>query len=157
MGILKKLALLTLAVILVLGCVKGGPRYTYEDVYVSYIVESTPKATGWRIAEYMIKDNYMEYRLIGWKDEVIMSGKGNISSQESINLGKTIVDSGFYGLADDMISRTSGITEEEAMAALSVDIDGYNKTVVIKPYEEQYVSGNIRKIVFEVKRLAQNL
>ena len=46
---------------------------------------------------------------------------------------------------------------DKPTARLRVVIDGRNKTVEFKPLVEDYLPGNLQKIISEVKRMTQHL
>jgi hypothetical protein len=146
-----------LATVLSLGCVRGGPRYTYDEVIIHFNIETPPTQGGWRYTEYKIQNNEVSSRYVGWDGESVREKKGTITDEQYRELGKKVVEAGVYGMADDMISRASGAPGEDAIAALHFSIDGHNKTITIKPYSEQYLAGNLRRILAEIRYMMQRI
>jgi len=142
---------------LVLGCVKGGPKYTYDDVNILINIESTPKQSNWHISEYKIENTEISFKKIGYDGVIIDQKKGKITENQVKDIGKKIVDAGIFELANNQISKTSGLPEEETMAVFKIKIDKYNKTISIKPYNEQYAPGNLRRVIAEVKGLMNRI
>lgn len=147
---------LILLALLVCGCTLAKKGHTYDVVDVHYAVVGGQKVSGYHSVEYLIKNNNVRYIAKDGEGAIVKNKSGQISDAAYKALGKTIVETGFFGLQGNLTRPNYG-DPDPAVGVFSVRIDDEDHVVRIEPYDEQYQSGNINKIVFMIKRLTQGL
>jgi hypothetical protein len=146
---------LTLALILALlvaGCTRHG--YDYKSVYVEYEVAGGIVPEDQFYKRYTVNGTEVTFSRGYLNGTVSYVRTQNISKADYEGLGKTVVDSGLFGMNGNFTKADAG-DPEKPTATITVVIDGKNKTMVFEPYVEEFMPGNVQKVIFEIRRLAQ--
>ena len=144
-----------LIIIIFLGCIKTSEKFTYDDVYVKFSIFGGSSASDWHRTEYILENNKISYIQIFKNGTVYYSDSGSVTDDEFKQLGREYVSLGIFKM-QDRFERTD-LMGPYPDAVLNVSIDGKRKNILIQPYTEDFSSGSIQKMVFNLKRLAQNL
>jgi hypothetical protein len=145
------------AVALALGCLTpSAMQFEYKEVYVKYTIAGGPVMPEQFLTEYVVNNTYVSYRRAYPNGTSSRFKEGIVGMDETRRLGETIVAAGVYGMSNEFTPKTV-IVGDEPNAVLNVIIDGRNKSIALKPYIEDFVPGNIQRVLFEVKNLAVKL
>ena len=159
-GRFKPFRVLFIAVLLVclsLGCLKQGSDFSYKRVFVGYAVSGGPVTPQDYTTEYLLNNTHFSFSHRYSNGTVSFYRNRSVSADEFARVGKVVVDNGILGMSTRYSPVSDALVDDKAEATLSVNIDGKNKTVVVKPYIEEYAPGNLQKVVFELKSLAQDI
>ena len=151
---MRSLVILVL-LLAVSGCARRDTAFKYEHVYAMYAITGGVVSDDSYHREYIVNDTMVSCVRKYANGSVSFAKSATISVNESKRMGENIVDAGVYGMLDRYTPSNAAAGSERAEAVLFVSIDGRNKTVTMKPFVEDYMSGNLQKAVIEVKMLTQ--
>ncbi len=143
--------------ILLAGCASKQMSFDYSSVYVRYVVRGGVVPDDRFSVEYVVSNTsvFFARRFANGSDSY--SKSANISVEDYHKLGKYIVDAGVFGMLDVYTPSFSSQMSDRPNAELFVNIGGRNKTVVMRPFVEEYLPGNLQLTISEVKRFAQGV
>ena len=146
--------LIVATVILALGCLTpSGMRFEYRSVYVKYTIVGGPVMPEQFTTEYFVNNTYVSYMRAYPNGTASKFREGSANMDDARALGETIVSAGVFGMSSEYRPKVA-LSGDEPNAVLFVSIDGRNKTVALRPYIEEFVPGNLQRIIFGVKNLA---
>ena len=144
-----------LSILILSACIKQDDGFEYERVFVSFSQKGGQVPSDQYFSEYALNGTAITYSRAYANGTVSYFRTGNVSADDARRVGKYVVDAGIFGMASKLTLGADG--SERPSATLQVSIDGRNKTVTMSPYMEEYAPGNVQKLVFELKALAQGL
>jgi len=149
--------LMLIAALLLSGCMgQSTTKSDYDRVYIGYTVAGGPTPKERHTTEHVINNTAISYTTRYSNGTVSYRKTGEITLYEYRQIGKNVAETGVYGMLD-RYTPAAAQTGDTSSATLLVSIDGRNKTVEMKPYVEEYLPGNIQKIISEVKHVTQSL
>jgi hypothetical protein len=129
-------------------CVKQG--FEYKTVYVKYTIIGGAVAQDRYFLEYIVNNTEVSVTRKTPEGKVSFNRKSQITQEQMKRLGESVVEARVF----DMLQRYSPATtdpESKPTATLYVAIDSKNKTVIFRPYLEDYLPGNMQKVLFEIR------
>jgi hypothetical protein len=147
-----------LAVILLCGCIRQSDTdFDYDSVYIGYTVVGGPVPYDQHTTEHVIDNTEISYTRKYVNGTISYQKNGKITPEEYQKVGREIAETGVYGMLDEYTPSSGVYSRNNPTATLRVNIDGNNKTILMKPFVEDYVPGNIQKIIFAVRHVTQEL
>ncbi|MFH1055552.1 MAG: hypothetical protein V1744_05615 [Candidatus Altiarchaeota archaeon] len=145
---------LVLVVVLLAGCVtprSGGLNFKYGSVYVRYGGWGGPVPAEQYLTEYVVNNTVASYRTAYSNGSTSFYREGTVDWEKSRKLGEDVVAAGVYGMLEEYNPSSSMNPEDKPTAVFFVSIDGRNKSVLMKPYVEEYAPGSIVKIISRMR------